>query len=274
LTIISQKTGENMKNKSILFNVILIFFSILFSFFCIFAQTPRPVIPHETSAPKKKETNTDSVAEKRFKEISQEIIEDEIKSFRPKVPRLLRFLKNQNHDRRLLAVEFLGKSRDLGVIDILILTMKSDSISQVRSEAVAAVGMIAEYHNYKAVIPILINTLDDSSVGVKLSAAMTLFKLGEKNAEIPILENIFCRNYAIFSQPEAVWTKTEIYRPDLSIQEQLEFAQEAKNGWPIAALELLTKIGTVRVKTFFTQCLQSPDPQIRKQAQSALTKLD
>lgn len=264
-----------MKKSIIILSTFLIFYFIFFSLNPCDAQSPKSKNTQKTKPAKVISLRKDSIKTKNTNELEQMLIEKDIRFYKQKVPTSLKKLKNKNYEKRLIAIEFLGKSRDLKALNPLIAVLKTDSIPQVRAEAIAASGMISKYHRKNEMIPVFIKALEDSSVRVKLSASQTLLMLGELKAQIQTLKSIFYRDCPIFRKPVDVWIiEKEIHRPDFSIQKQLELARRAKSGWPRAALRSLTKIGTEEVKAFLIQSLQSNDLWIQKEAQKALNEFE
>jgi HEAT repeat protein len=213
-------------------------------------------------------------ASKTTEEINREMIEEDIRSYRPKVPLMLNKLKSS--DRKSLTIEFLEKARDPRAIAPLIGILKNDSIATIRSDAAKALGTIADYETeYKdIVITPLKEALNDNSIGVKYSASRSLIKLGEASCTIPTLISIFKKEPKMFNQPIEVWVTKELCRSDLPKDKQFEIAQSMISKAREKALQLLIKIGSKEVIAELNNCLNSPDEWVRMNAEKAINKIN
>ena len=79
---------------------------------------------------------------------------------------LLKLLDNQNENIRLLAIKNLAKIGDISFLEIFLKFAKKDESTEVRREAVSAIGRL---RNEKA-IPILIRLLSDNDPKVVMQA--------------------------------------------------------------------------------------------------------
>ncbi len=211
-----------------------------------------------------------------FERINKKMIEEQVKNLRPEVPGLIKRLKNENIDTRMWAVNRLEYSRDPRAIKPLLVALKNDSISTIRSDAARALETICLYLGKKysiQAIPGLREALKDKTIRVRYTTAKTLIHIGDKSSPIPTLVSIFRKKPDIFRASIEVWVEQEVVRPDLPDLEQIEIAEHMRNKTPINALYLLIEIGSEQVKKALEEATKDKDQWVSYKASEVLSQL-
>ncbi|MCK4329408.1 HEAT repeat domain-containing protein [candidate division WOR-3 bacterium] len=228
-----------------------------------------------TTSPKDSVQEAKDKGYRSTEDIKKKMIEEDIRYYKPKIPGLIYSLQDTTYDpdNRSDCAFYLGCSRDEKVINPLISTLQ-DKYPQVRQGSITGLVIVCKYLKCEVrVNPYLIAALKDSTLRVQLAASKALIEMGDSITPIPTLISIFKKEAPVFAQPEEVWVKQEILRPNLPDSEQVKLAQEWKKKSPLYALDLLIYIGNARVISELENCLSSEDVWISSKVQEAIYKI-
>ncbi len=114
-----------------------------------------------------------------YEEINKKMIEEDIKGWSPLIPGLIKLLKEEKDgEKRADVVHYLGRTRDMKILEPLCLMLLNDSVAEVRVAAAKALRWIEEYNHDTTAISTLRKGLKDKEAKVRKESAISLGELG------------------------------------------------------------------------------------------------
>lgn len=218
-------------------------------------------------------TKADSL---KIKEFEREMIEEDIRFYKPKVDQYIKYLE-ENYDHSAIfapegCISGLGRSREIKAIPVLSKVLLFNPRSSYRRLAARAIRRIELYHEDQSAVPILKEASQTPDVGVQLAVLEVLIDLGEKESTTPILFSIFKKEADFFKMSREA-SIDYVDRADLPYSEQVNLAKGLFEHCQSLALKMLIEIGNEKVVEGLEQCLNAQDEWIREKAQNALEKM-
>ena len=233
--------------------------------------------PRRTPVPAATPTTTDEATQKRIKELTAQLGDEQasdhnktVNSLReigqPAVGPLIEVLNDTSSRGRGNAAFALGQIGDPRAVRALITALedKSDSVSSSAAEALGRIG------DPQAVQP-LIRALEDRSGGVQTWAAEALGKIGDPQAVRPLIEALWHESH-VFRKCIASALR-EIGDPQ-AVTVLIGALEDNRKRIRRFAAEALGRIGDPRAVGPLTEALEDKDESVRRYAAAALRRID
>lgn len=231
--------------------------------------------------------------------VVKQLREENIRTYKPMVPKLLEEIDSADEDVRIRAATFLGKSCDASGVGALTRHLTNDPSAEVRYQCAISLIIIRSEKS----IPALIEALKDTVGKVALESAVGLSLLGEKEHCLPILSdalNDANRNVRMralkglrhvgnteaisflaltlddadpYVRVKAAIFLTELGKNELALSVLEESVKNSIKYVRSAALRGFMNVGNTRAISLIRGALSDPSPEVRKVATGILQNL-
>lgn len=224
----------------------------------------REDVSTQTAAMPSSELKSEEVKKTRREKLSDEAVDELIIEVRKKLAAGERFSGSRGPN----PITLLGRSKDSRAVPVLVEVLSTSKVPLARRHAARALGMIDDPEAIEALKP----ALTDEYIWVRLTAALSLARRGEKDAPLPIFSEIINRelfeDWKIEMSQESAGnlSEEEVERRQKSLRKMRD------QTLPLLALSGLDKINTSESIEIVKVALESENPYVKRKAEKILKK--